>query len=144
MRKRLFVGLAALAVLILPAAARADDKAPSLVIKVKSIDGLLHDLKYLGELAGKGEELKQADEMLKAFTNEQGLGGIDMKRPIGIYGSLSENIEQSAVVILLPIADEKAFLQFLGNFEIKPEKGDDGVYTVGNVPNVPLPLTLYF
>src|SRR5436305_15246966 len=63
MRKRLFVGLAALAVLVLPALARADDKAPSIVLKLKSIDGLLHDLKYLGELAGKGEELKQADEM---------------------------------------------------------------------------------
>jgi hypothetical protein len=144
MRQRLFVGLAALAVLILPALSRADDKAPSLVLKIKSIDGLLHDFKYLGELAGKGEELKQADEMLKAFTNDQGLGGIDMKRPIGLYGSFSENPEQSPVVILLPIADEKAFLQFLGNFEIKPEKGDDGIYTVGNIPNVPIPLTLYF
>ena len=38
----------------------------------------------------------------------------------------------SQLVVLMPIADQKAFLGLLENLDIKPDKGDDGVYTVNH------------
>ena len=144
MRSRWIVGLVLCTAFILPGRSRCEDATPSLVVKIKSIEGLIQDVKYLAELAGVGEEIKQVDELLNSFKSEQGLGGIDTKKPMGMYGRLTDDVQNSPLLVMLPIVDEKAFLQFLGNFEIKAEKDKDGVYTVENIPNAPLPVTLYF
>jgi hypothetical protein len=144
MRPRWFLGLVACVALSLPQLGRSADAPPSIVLKVKSIDGLVRDVKYVAEQIGLGDEVKQVDEMLNSFKSEQGLGGIDTTKPIGLYGRLTDDVQNSPIMVMLPIVDEKAFLQFLGNFEIKAEKDKDGVYTVENIPNAPLPVTLYF
>src|SRR5260370_30314908 len=77
----------------------ADDKPPAkglpaLIVRTKSIDGLIDDFKYLAELAGKSEEAKQFDEMIK---NAGGLEGIDKKKPIALYGHLrAKRVDQQA------------------------------------------------
>jgi hypothetical protein len=139
--------VAVAAVLALPAALRAEDtKSPAIVVKVKSVEGILADVHYLAKLAGPDAEdkLKQAEGILEGFKGKEGLGGIDMKRPIGLYATITAGLQDSPVVVLLPIADEKAFIDFLGNYEIKPKKDDDGVYTIENIPNVPVPVSVYF
>ncbi len=143
MRLKLILA-AAVAALVLPAVRADDSNSPSIVVKVKSVEGILADAHYLAKLAGKDEEFKQAEGLLDNFKGKEGLGGIDMKRPIGLYASITPGLQDSPVVILLPIASEKAFVEFLGNYEIKPKKGDDGVYTIENIPNVPIPVALYF
>ncbi|MCX7702216.1 MAG: hypothetical protein N2039_15175 [Gemmataceae bacterium] len=143
MPSRWIVGLVLCTAFAIPGNVRAD-APPSLVVKLKSIDGLLEDVKYLAELAGAGEEIQQINELLNSFKSDQGLGGIDTSKPWGLYGSLSDDVQNSPLLVLLPIKDEKAFLEFLGNFEIRPEKDKEGVYTIENIPNAPLPVTLYF
>lgn len=143
MPSRWIVGLVLCTAFALPGSVQAD-APPSLVVKLKSIDGLLEDVKYLGELAGAGDEIQQINELLNSFKSDQGLGGIDTSKPWGLYGSLTDDVQNSPLLVLLPIKDEKAFLEFLGNFEIRPEKDKDGVYTIENIPNAPLPVTLYF
>lgn len=143
MPSRWIVGLVLCTVLAVPGGVHAD-APPALVIKVKSIDGILQDVKYIAGLAGVGEEIQQVDELLNSFKSDQGLGGIDTTKPWGLYGSLSDDVQNSPLLIMLPIKDEKTFLEFLGNFEIRPEKDKDGIYTIENIPNAPLPVTLYF
>src|SRR5579864_2619389 len=133
-----FAGLA------LPALARADDKpaSPSLVIQLKSIEGLLSDAKYFAKLADHEDDVTNIEGMVQAF---KGSIGIDTERPFALYGSFDkDNIQGSPTVLLIPIADEKAFVEFLGSRDIKAEKGKDGVYTIEQIPMVPIPVTLYF
>ena len=113
-------------------------------MRIKSLDGLLTDAKYLAKLVGQEEQLEQADAAIKAFTTENGLGGIDTKRPLAAFVDISGGqLQPPPVVLLIPIADEKTFLDFLGNFQIKAEKGKDGVYTLSEIP-APIPYTIYF
>jgi hypothetical protein len=144
LRYLLFVAVAGLTI---PTLARADDKpaSPSIVVQLKSIEGMLADAKYLSTLIDREDEVKNVEGIVQTFTNEQGLGGIDTKRPFAFYGSFDkDNLQGSPAVLLIPIADEKAFVDFLGNYNIKADKGKDGVYTIDQIPNVPIPVSLYF
>lgn len=142
MRLRFPLAVAFMA-LLAPLAVRAQE-APAVVVRLKSLDGIISDAKYLAKLAGQEETLKQAEEMIKTFTTEEGLGGIDTKRPFALYGNFLEDVQNSPVVALVPIANEKAFVAFLGNFMIEAKKGDDGVYAIENVPNLPVALFFRF
>jgi hypothetical protein len=115
-----------------PSVARpAEDTAkPALIVRFKSLDGLLADARYLVELAGREEQAKQAEAMIKSLTGDKGLDGIDTKKPFGLYGKVGAKGTDSQVVVLIPVADEKAFLALLERLNIKPEKGKDGLYTV--------------
>ncbi len=115
----------------------------TLVVRIKALDELMADGRYLFDLAGKSEEGKQLEKMLKARTGPKGLDGFDTKKPIGLYGNLKSDVKASEVVLLLPIADEKAFLDMLENLDVKPEKDKGGLYTA-NVENVPFPVIFRF
>jgi hypothetical protein len=123
-------------------AARAADK-PTILLRVSSIDSLLADMRYLVELAGKGEEAKQFEGVLKAFTGPKGLEGIDTTKPMGLYAKVGPNGIDSEAVVLLPIADEKAFVDLLERLNIKAEKNKEGVYSA-NVERVPFPIHFRF
>src|SRR4051794_1129967 len=108
MRTRSFLFLAVCGLMALPTPARpADDKAqtPTLVVRLRSIDGLVSDFKYLATLAGRAEEAKQVDALIKNWIGDK---GIDSKRPLGLYGTINPGLMDSTAVVLVPIADEKA------------------------------------
>src|SRR5438132_7117244 len=131
-----------------PATARSADaksSAPTIVVRLDSINNLLEDVKYLVEVAGQKDK---AEESLKAFqtaVEDQKIDkAIDFTRPLGMYGTLNaDNPLDSIGVLLVPVADEKGLLDLLGNFQLTPEKGDDGVYTV-QAPFPPIPIYIRF
>jgi hypothetical protein len=130
------------------AAARAEEKAvkadrPAVVVRLAAIDNLVADLRYLTEVAGRDEEAKQFEGMVKNMIGPNGLEGIDTKKPICLYGWIGGSGLDSKAVFLVPIADEKAFLDLLDRLEVKAEKGDDGVYTA-KLEKVPFPAYLRF
>jgi hypothetical protein len=133
--------LLGLVVAVLPAHAADADSAPSLVIRARSIDGLLEDARYLVTLLGKGEEAKQFDGFVKSMMGPKGLEGIDTKKPLGFYGTVGPNAVDSTGVVLVPIADEKAFLGLLERFDLKVEKAAGGLYSF-SPPRAPV--TVYF
>ncbi len=146
--------IAALAGLVLLAAAPALTRAadaksdkPALVVAVKSVDGLIADAKYIATLAGKEEEANQAEKTLQNLVGgPKGLEGLDAKKPMGLYARINEDDPQkSEVVLLLPIADEEAFVKLLKRQDkIQVEKkAEDGSYQV-NVESIPFPLYLRF
>jgi hypothetical protein len=146
MRKRFGLFLAVLGLIAAPAPARpAEDQAEALtlIVRVRSIDGLLDDFQYLANLAGREEQAKQIDGLIKGRIGEQGLDGIDTKRPFGLYGTINPGLMDSNAVVLVPVANEKAILSLLENFNVKAKRGDDDIYTVSR-DNLPVPIFFRF
>jgi hypothetical protein len=134
MRVRFAPCLALACLAALPAAARPDDAkdnlTPAVIVRVRSLDGILSDTKFLAAQAGKEEEARQFEGMIKERLGEKGLDGFDTKRPLGIYAIASPNGVDSPVVAMIPIKDEKAAIGMLENLGAKAEKGEGGLYTV--------------
>jgi hypothetical protein len=130
-----YYSLLAFVVLAVPVRAAEPARSPTLVVRLNSIDDMLSDVRYLAQAAGKGEEARQFEGLVKAFSGPKGLEGIDTTRPIGVYGRLDANLPQSEVVVLLPVADEQTLLALIQRVGVKTEKQGD-VYKV-DVPNAP-------
>jgi hypothetical protein len=125
--------------LAVPATRAAEPSTATLVVRVKSIDGLFADAKYLAGLAGQAEQATQLEKMIPAFVGPKGLAGtgLDTSRPWGMYAILKPELPTSPVVVLIPVAEEKAFVASLEMFagfvpgaNVSIAKGDDGLYTV--------------
>ncbi|MFO0881226.1 MAG: hypothetical protein U0840_28215 [Gemmataceae bacterium] len=142
-RGSILLALAGLLVLGLAPAQAQDATKPSLLLRLKPLEELIGDLRFLVKEVGREEEAKQIESMLKARTSPQGLEGVDVKKPIGLFAVLKPSLNSSEVALLLPIADEKTFLAFLEQLNFKPEKDKDGLYTL-QVENVPVPLLFRF
>jgi len=142
------VGLFLLGVLVLsPLAAQAQAPEasfkPTVLLRLRAIEELAGDLRHLATKVGQEEVAKQVEALLKSRTGPKGLEGIDPKKPLGLYGTVHKELNKSEGVLLLPIADEKTFLDFLDNLDLKPAKSKDGLYTV-EVPKVPFPVLFRF
>ncbi|GIW82049.1 MAG: hypothetical protein KatS3mg105_3856 [Gemmatales bacterium] len=117
-------------------------EAPTAVVKLASVNRVLKDLRFLADLVGRSEEGKQAEALVKVMMQEKtGLGGIDVDRPMGAYSIIATEIEKSANILLVPIKDEKAFLELLASLGQVVKKQDDGFYSIQ--PD-PLPVAIYF
>jgi hypothetical protein len=134
MRARLWC-LAVAGLLAVPGLARPDTdtspKKPTLVIQVKSIDGLLGDIKLLAGLGGRSEDVKKIDGAINAVF-PKGISGVDTKRPLGLYGTIDAdgNLFDSSAVLMIPVTEEKAFLDLLQErAKLTAKKEDDGVYS---------------
>jgi hypothetical protein len=146
MRQRLVICVALLGLAFVPAAVRADETAsgkPTIALRVASIENLLSDAKYVAELVGKSDEVDNFEGILKSLGGGEGLKGIDPKKPIGVYANIIKGLDDAEAVVLVPVADEEAFLTFVSAvLPHKPEKGDDGLYTV-KVDRVPAVNAVY-
>ncbi|MHB1425058.1 MAG: hypothetical protein ACYC3I_17950 [Gemmataceae bacterium] len=132
-----------------PYQGRADDKAakndkPAVLLRFASFDRLRGDFRYLADVVGQAESAKQLDELIKSKLGDKGLEGIDTKKPIGVYGWVGASGFDSQIVLLVPIADKKAFLDLLEKtLEFKTDKDKDGVYTM-MVDYSPFPIHFRF
>jgi hypothetical protein len=146
MRTRLLLSLSLLCLLALPGAPRAaEPKAagPAVVLRIKSLEGILSDFAYVAKAAGKEEEAKQLQKMVLAQAGNKGLKGIDQARPLGLYVNVGKEGPDSTAVGLIPVSDEDAVLGLLENLNLKAEKGDDGVYTL-KAEQSPVPIYFRF
>jgi hypothetical protein len=147
MLTRWFLGLTLLSLAAVPgpvrAAAAEGATTPTLVVKVRSLDGLFADIQYVAKLAGREEEAKQLQALLKSRAGPKGLEGIDTHRPLGLYASIDANVTESTGVVLVPISDEKAFLNLLENLNFKAKKEEDSIYSI-TPENLPVPIYLRF
>lgn len=142
---RMMLWLAAFGLVAFPSPAQlqAQDAEPVLVMRVRSIDSLLDDLKYLAKLTGTEQEADQAVEQAKAQAGEKAFEAIDRKRPLGLYGAIGPNLQDSSIVLLLPITDEKAILKALEERNARFEKDNTGIYSL-NLDNLPIPVPIFF
>jgi hypothetical protein len=80
---------------------------------------------------------------LQALPLKNGLAGtgLDTKRPFYFYAIATPDAISSHGALMIPVADEKAFVSFLedtlGNFGVTVTRGMDGIHSVG-LPNMPI------
>jgi hypothetical protein len=135
-KRSIFAVLLGLTAMLPPLARAADEKSPkndkpAVMLRFASLDLLRRDFRYLAGVIGEGEKAKQLDEIIKSKLGEKGLEGIDTKKPIGAYGWVGSAGIDSKVVLMVPIADQKAFLTFLSDtLDVKPEKSEGDVYSM--------------
>lgn len=116
---------------------------PAIVMRLQSIENLVKDAVYSGTLIGQEEPAKQLEGFYQSLAGTSGIYGIDTKRPLGVYATISADLVGSKGIVLLPIADEKALLDQLENFNIKATKDNDGVYAI-RADRIPAPIFFRF
>lgn len=132
-----FVVCALMVGFALPARA-ADPVEPTIVLRFKSVEGMIADAKYVLGLAGQDEAGKQLEALIDSQVGKNGLvgTGLDTKKPFGLYLTVGAAGVDSTGAIMIPVADQKAFVAFAGEqLEAKNAKltpGGDGVYTISS------------
>src|SRR5438270_3227485 len=146
MRVRCFSALALLSLLAaspVPARAGQNESAPPVaVVRVRSVESVFETARLVARLAGKEEFGQQLMGILQAKAGPNGLEGIDQKRSFGLYVKVGNDLSDVAVVGMVPVSDEKAFLNLLQNVSFPGKRAEDGSYTIE--PNGPLPVPLHF
>jgi len=128
---------------IVPVNAQTSNPIPGVVLRIQPINRLVENAFFLAEAVGMKEQAKMIEGSLKGLTGAKGIEGIDPEKPIGLYGNIGPNLIDSEVVGLIPIADEKTFLEMLGKLNLQPKKGENGIYVM-NIPNSPFPMFFKF
>lgn len=145
MMKRWLSPLAILCVVAVPTIVRAQDASPpTIVVRVRSLDAVIDNIKLVVALAGKENVAEQIEGLIKTKIGADGLVGIDPKRPLGGYVRLSKELEVPAGAVMIPIADEKAFLGLLENLNLKVTKDKKDIYSVSLKPAVPVDIAFRF
>ena len=126
-------------VLLAPIASAAEPAPAAVEVRVKAIADLTGLVEYAGGIFLQPEAGKQFAGIIAALAGtEKGLEGIDASKPIGGYVRISENIADSAVVVMVPIKDEAAFLALLKDkLNVDAKKGKEDVYSL-DLPQVPV------
>jgi hypothetical protein len=128
---------------VFPVNAQAPKATPGVVLRIQPINRLVENAFFLAESVGMKEQAKMIEGSLKGLTGPKGIEGIDPEKPIGLYGNIGPNLIDSEVVGLIPIADEKTFVEMLGKLNLQAKKGDNGIYVM-NIPNSPFPMFFKF
>src|SRR5262249_43837400 len=116
-----------------PAPLAAADAEPTLVLRVRSLESMAEDVKYLAGLVGQADMVQQGLDQLTQ------LPGIDLKKPLGAYAFVSPGIVDSNFAARIPPTGEQEFVKLLGTFGQQPEKDKEGIYTL-SVPPIPFPI----
>jgi len=147
-RLRLFTAVAL--ILVVPGFARAADPkadAPSVLVRVQSVNDLLKTVGYIGTLLPEElrEPVKQVTGLVKGLIDEKkGLEGLDVKNPIGLYVTVrAEEPADSPAVVLVPVADRDTLLNALQTRIGLDVKEKDGLYEMA-VPGAPTPIYFRF
>jgi hypothetical protein len=132
--------LAAAALAAGPALAQKDP-GPAVEVRARSVNDLLDKVEYLAGVFNQPEAGKQVTGFVRSVADDKkGIEGVDPAKPFGLYGTVTPDVVDSPVVLMIPLADEAAFLDLLTmKLSLEPKKGDGGVYEV-RVPNVPAPV----
>lgn len=133
--KKSLLSLVALALLASAAPlAKAQEEAanagqPVVVATFSGYAELKRDLGYLGTLSGNPEMAQGLEQLLMLFTQNQGLAGLDQKRPWGAALSLSSE-GGYPVLVFLPVDDLKKLLDALGAIVGAAVDAGDGVFEI--------------
>jgi hypothetical protein len=138
MRLRLMIALASLFGFSL--SAQAEPPKPTLIVAAKPVTRLVSDYREMVRLVGDEAAVKEFENELKGLVGEQGFDGIDLNRSLAAYATVTEKIEQSSLVVVIPVTGEKNFLALLDRMKAKPEavKDKKGLYKL----ELPLPLPI--
>ena len=130
----------------LPATAAPD---PEVVVQARPPGYMLDLAKAFSRKAAGEVGLEEFQKTLETKLGEKGFTGLDMLRPIAAYAHLDAKFEQSWIVAVVPITDEKEFIALGERLKLtaKPVAGKAGLYAIAPTgDDVPgdLPIRLRF
>jgi hypothetical protein len=107
-------------------------RAQVAVVTVQSVDALLGDAKYILKVAGREDLAKTLEGVVAALgPGGQGLTGLDMKRPLGLYVNMPKEVGGLPTgAIFIPVTKDTEFLDLVARMGGKHEKAEKGVYKV--------------
>jgi hypothetical protein len=119
--------LAAVAILLAPMTALAAD--PPVTFQTKPVGRILDDARAIAKMVGGEKAATEFNDGLKEKLGEKGFTGLDLDRPILGYLLLSDKIEDTIGVLVVPVTGEKEFLGLMERLEVpKPKAGEKGLY----------------
>src|SRR5262245_59511267 len=127
------VAAVALAAVLSPGRAAAQKmNEPTVEIRLRSVNDLLERGEYVAGLVGQEEGVKPVRDLVKQLsTADKGIEGIDPKRPFGAFAVLTPDVQDSPVVVMVPVADKDRLLAALKErLGITPEKTDSGALKI--------------
>ncbi len=94
------------------------------VVTARSAEAFLADFRYLAPFFD-ARAARDLDTFLKETTGGKSLGGVDGKRPLGLYVNWPDKITdleslEFPVVAFIPVEDEKTVLATLDRLKLKP------------------------
>ncbi len=114
------------------AAPAADPPKPAVEVRLAPVADLGPAVGYVFTILGQEETGKNVVGVLKSLADAPELAfGLDLKQPVGAYAVLADKVEESTVVLMLPVTDEKAFLAALkdkANLDVKQD-AKSGTYS---------------
>jgi hypothetical protein len=153
MKSRLLTAAAVLALGVAPVAAQADKAGgPAVTIQLAPLGKSLADVKSMVRVVAGDAPVKQMEESLEKALGEKGFDGVDLLRPTVGYVNLDkvesfENPKDFSGVLLVPVTEEKAFVEFLKRIklDVEPVPGLDGLYRIDPKDEpAPFPIRLRF
>lgn len=130
-----------------PAPVQNNAGGPTVVVRVKSIDDLLGSLKTTMKTFFPESIYKDFEREVLSELDPTKLKGVAANKSFGLYATLGEGLLQgdfakSSAVALIPIADEKSFLELLEKTHVPLEKKGD-IYSL-MIPNAPIKVSMRF
>jgi hypothetical protein len=127
MRLRFILALSTCFISTIPALAQ--EPKPTVVLAAKPVSRLLSEYREMIRQVGgpaEGERaVKEFEQNLKELLGEQGFEGLDINRPLAAYTVVREKVEETNLVLVVPVTGEKEFLAFLERLKIKSEPVKD-------------------
>ncbi len=117
--KKFLQSTLALAVLLTGATlARAQNNPPVLMVALPSVDDLMADIDFVGQLVGQATARPMVEGMVKS------LKGLDHTKPIGLVVSIDN--EKPNPILLVPVTSAKDLITSISMFGIIGPPQDDG------------------
>jgi hypothetical protein len=122
---------------------RADDPPPAqgrpmVAVQLRSFEDVLATITYVGKAIGQEDAVNQLEGLIKAFETPNGLLGINPKQPWVLYANLREDVGSSPIIVMLPITDQKTFLDALAGFSIRNRQQKDVYLLESDVLPIPV------
>lgn len=115
--------------------------APALIVRFQPVNQLLADGQFLAEKFGNPKAGKLFEAQVAQALGVDSLDdtGLDRSKPSGMYVFPNAELEKTAAVAMLPVADVNRLLAFVGKWEVKAEKLGDDFYSL-SMPQYTLPV----
>jgi|GEM_PF-3823365 len=112
---------------------------PAVLVETQPLGELLRQAKSVGEVIASGGKNGAVEDFQTGWSSVLGenlekLKSLDLGRPLGGYGMLNDKMMGA---VLIPVADEKGFLELLGTLGIEAKPAQDGKYDVRLPPGMP-------
>lgn len=133
--KRLSLGLVVVVLLSVGRVAMAQE-TPAVLVWTPSLASFLEQSKTLLTQIGQADAANTLTQQALGKLGAKGLTGIDGSRPLGLF--LRFNPDPSGALVI-PISQEREFLDLLERFDLKSAKDADGIYKLA----APIPVPVY-